>query len=364
MAPKHLIVCCDGTWQKINVTYPTNVAKMKFAFDAVKKPDQHVFYDSGVGTANFFAKWFGGAFGWGLNKNIKDCYRYLCKNYAPGDHLYLFGFSRGAYTVRSLGGLLYKCGILKKAKGRLIDSAMDLYRDRTDHPDDPGAVAFRKNYSFADPETDNRPRITFLGCWDTVGSLGVPDLTPKLKLDKKINAKYKFHDTKLSRIIRCARHAVAIDERRKVFDVTPMTLSDGAREAGTDLEQHWFTGDHGCIGGGDKAKEPLSDITLFWMMQELSKLKEKTGITFDETKIPDKNRLNYRAAFDNNIEFIYKAAGEMDRTFTDNFNELFWSVKARLKEDLSYKPGALRTTFNVALAEWTGEKQEALVVGV
>ena len=363
MANKKLIICSDGTWQKINVTYPTNVAKIKEAIEAANSPDQQVFYDPGVGTRNRIAKLFGGAFGWGLKKNIKDCYRFLCNNYKQGNSIYLFGFSRGAYTVRSLAGLIYKCGLLKKGRNKLINRAMRLYRDRDTHPDDSKAVAFRKKYSHSNPETDNRPLITFLGCWDTVGALGVPDISPKFTLDKKINRKYKFHDTKLSNIIQHARHAVAIDERRKVFDVTPMTQSNGARERGTDLKQVWFTGDHGCIGGGEKVKEPLSDIALYWMMQELLSLKAVPGLSLDESKIPNKDELKYMTSFDNSIDSIFKATGEIDRNVTTDFLELYWSVKARLKKDLNYN-ALVREMFRTDIAGWTMEPDDVAVAHV
>lgn len=364
MAKKKLIVCSDGTWQKINVTYPTNVAKMKTAIEAFKNPDQRVFYDPGVGTRNRIAKLFGGAFGWGLNKNIKDCYRFLCNNFEQESGIYLFGFSRGAYTVRSLVGLLYKCGLLTKGHKKLINKAMRLYRDRDIHPDDRKAVAFRKKYSHSNPETGNRPFITFLGCWDTVGALGVPDISPKLTLDKRINRKYKFHDTKLSNIVRHARHAIAIDERRKVFDVTLMTPSDSARKQGTDLKQIWFVGDHGCIGGGDKVKEPLSDIPFFWMAQELLNLKEESTLLLDKSKIPSRDNLNYTASFDNTVDSIYTVTGEIDRKVTTDFEELHWSVKARLKEVSKYNPSLIRELFKRDIAGWKRESDDVGVVNV
>lgn len=361
MAQKHLVVCSDGTWQKINVTYPTNVAKIKSAIEATNTSGQRVFYDSGVGTSNIFSKIMGGIFGWGLRKNVKDCYRFLCKNYEPGDAIYLFGFSRGAYTARSLGGMIYKCGLVKTGKRRLIRKAMKLYRKRDIHPDDPEAKEFRASFSHTNKDTDNRPMITFLGCWDTVGSLGVPDLNPRLKLDEKINRKYKFHDTKLSRIIKHARHAVAIDERRKVFDVTPMTLSNSA-QGKTDLKQLWFSGDHGCIGGGDKVKEPLSDITFNWMAEELLSLNEESPLSFDIGKVPTRENINFNAPFDNSVKKIYKRLGEIERKVPNDFEKLHWSVKARLKEDQTYNPSSIRAVFETVIPKWKLRRGGAAVV--
>jgi uncharacterized protein (DUF2235 family) len=303
----------------------------------------------------------GGMLGWGLKKNVRDCYRFLSKNYEPGDAIWLFGFSRGAYTVRSLGGMLYKCGLVKTGKRRHVRKAMKLYSKRNIHPDDPEALTFRDTYSHANKETGNRPMITFLGCWDTVGALGVPDLNPRLKFDEKINRKYKFHNTKLSSIIKYARHAVAIDERRKVFDVTPMTLSTGA-QGKTDLKQIWFTGDHGCVGGGEEVKEPLSDITLNWMVEELISINEEEPLSIDISKVPRRDSVDYKAPFDNSMKKFYKRMGEIDRKVPDDFDKLHWSVKARLKEDLSYNPASIRVVFETVIPQWKLKHEGAVVV--
>jgi uncharacterized protein (DUF2235 family) len=361
MAFKRLIICCDGTWQKINVTYPTNVVKIKSAVEAVNHRDQVVFYDPGVGTSNWFLKILGGMFGWGLFKNVKECYEFLCRNWEHGDEIYLFGFSRGAFTVRSVAGLLYKCGIVKNYNKMIIRKVFRLYKNRYIHPDHSSAVNFRKKYSHQNGENSDRPVINFLGCWDTVGALGIPDLSSRFNIDKLINRKFEFHDTKLSDIIQHVRHAVAIDEHRKVFDFTPMKLSDSALSRGTDLNQIWFIGDHGCIGGGEKEKEPFSDITLNWMMRELQKLDSKLGIVFDPSKIPTVEVSNYMAPFQNDIKGIYKIAGEIDRAIPNEFNKLHWTVKERLKEDNSYNPPHLRTTFQSFLKRVRSEKEETLV---
>ncbi|MBV8886356.1 MAG: DUF2235 domain-containing protein, partial [Chroococcidiopsidaceae cyanobacterium CP_BM_RX_35] len=106
---KRLVVCCDGTWQALNSPYPTNVVKIAQAVKPITTNNilQTVFYDQGVGTGDEFDKITGGVFGWGIDKVIQDAYRFLSLNYVAGDEIYLFGFSRGAYTVRSLAGLIY-----------------------------------------------------------------------------------------------------------------------------------------------------------------------------------------------------------------------------------------------------------------
>ena len=117
---KRLIVCCDGTWQKLSSRYPTNVVKMAQAIkpQATGNILQIIFYDEGVGTGDKADRIFGGALGWGIDKNIQDAYRFLCLNYEQGDEIYLYGFSRGAYTVRSLAGLIYCSGLLARNKIR------------------------------------------------------------------------------------------------------------------------------------------------------------------------------------------------------------------------------------------------------
>ncbi|MEO0835699.1 MAG: DUF2235 domain-containing protein, partial [Cyanobacteria bacterium J06642_3] len=205
---KRLIVCCDGTWQKLDSKYPTNVVKIAQAIKPRGRGDipQIVFYDEGVGTGDVLDGLFGGAFGWGIDQNIQDAYRFLSLNYEDGDEIYLYGFSRGAYTVRSLAGLIKCCGLLKRNQIRLAGRAYALYRDEDIKPKSREAIDFRQQYSHVNDQNDN-VRIKLLGCWDTVGALGIPDQVPWLNIDKFINKKYQFHDTFLSSIIDNARHA-------------------------------------------------------------------------------------------------------------------------------------------------------------
>ena len=132
---KRLVLCCDGTWnsadqERNGVPAPTNVVKLAYR---VAKRDgatlQVIYYDQGVGTGNFFDRLTGGAFGDGVEANICDAYRFLIGNYDPGDEIYLFGFSRGAYTVRSIGGMIRKCGILARPCVKHYHAAIELYRD-------------------------------------------------------------------------------------------------------------------------------------------------------------------------------------------------------------------------------------------
>jgi uncharacterized protein (DUF2235 family) len=206
---KRLIICADGTWNNKGQGFPGNVIKISEIINPLASDgtQQIVFYEKGLGT-NWYDKLPGGAFGWGIDQNIQNAYRFLCLNYVAGDEVYLFGFSRGAYTVRSLGGMISIAGLLPTDKTELIASAYDIYRIQNDQERANAAAVFRQaHHSQPIP-------ITVLGCWDTVGALGVPNILPGVPIDGWINEKYRFHNVELSRLIQHALHAVAIDERR------------------------------------------------------------------------------------------------------------------------------------------------------
>jgi len=250
---KRIVICCDGTWQRplqnwVGEASPTNVVRMA-ARVAKRDGDtpQIIYYDQGVGTGDLFDAIAGGLVGAGLDQNIFEAYRFLVANYLPGDELYLFGFSRGAYTVRSLAGMIRKCGIVRRDRVLNEGTAIDLYRDEQ-KPDDPGPCAYRRDSSI----TGSEPvPIKFIGVWDTVGALGIPGSTSK---------RYAFHDTKLSGTVEHAYQALAVDERRKAF--TPTIWTSARKDQ--KLEQVWFCGSHSDVGGGIASKG-LPAITLEWM---------------------------------------------------------------------------------------------------
>jgi uncharacterized protein (DUF2235 family) len=265
--PKRLIVCCDGTWNTADQAIaghpsPTNVTKLalSIADEDSAGGRQRVYYHSGVGTSRW-ERLSGGAFGVGLSRNVVDAYRFLIDNYEPGDLLYFFGFSRGAFTARSLAGLVRNCGILRRENAGRIDEAWALYRSSADTPNGVASTLFRGAYSY-------EPRIHFIGVWDTVGALGIPVLGPRwLKpIATRLNRRWEFHDTKLSTRVNGAFHALAIDERRAAFAPTLWHQQPGAdrQEPNQELKQVWFTGVHCDIGGG-YPDTSLSDIALLWM---------------------------------------------------------------------------------------------------
>ncbi|WP_169568170.1 DUF2235 domain-containing protein [Sneathiella limimaris] len=254
---KRIVVFADGTWNSPEEEGVTNVLMMARSVKPVADDGskQVVFYDWGVGTDR--KKLMGGVSGEGIDKNIQDCYRFIVHNYDPGDELFFFGFSRGAYTVRSLTGFIRNCGLLKREHAIRIPEAYALYRKRTksSHPDEDMAKQFRADYSVA-----NKTPVKFVGAWDTVGALGIP--VPFWgTLGKK---EFLFHDTSPSGIIRHLRHAMSIDEDREDFQVTRFDLKPNST---IDLKEVWFPGVHSDVGGGYKV-HGLSDAACKWMKGE------------------------------------------------------------------------------------------------
>lgn len=267
---KRIVICADGTWNRpeedLEKDFPTNVLKVARGIAPVGGDgvEQVVFYDWGIGS--YYDRVKGGAFGEGINKNIMDAYRFIVQNYDKDDELYFMGFSRGAYTVRSLSGFIYNCGILKRRHANRIQHAFDVYKDRDIHPDDAYSVEFRRKYS-----VEKTTKIKYVGVWDTVGSLGVP-----ISVFGFLNEKHLFHDTKIGPNIECARHALAIDERRDDFQPTIWK-----QKRAMDLKQVWFAGVHCDVGGGYKPgpkKESLADIPLKWIVDEA----HKQGLGFEK----------------------------------------------------------------------------------
>jgi uncharacterized protein (DUF2235 family) len=327
---RRLIICCDGTWQDPAQVYPTNVMKI---VQAIKPKDnngieQVVYYDEGLGAKqidtkysliDMLIKYGGGALGLGIDHRIQDAYRFLCMNYEPDDEVYLVGFSRGAYLVRCLAGLIYNCGLLHREFVRKIPKAYELYREKQNPdnaPNGKNAVDFRNQYGRQVP-------IKALCCWDTVASLGLPDLIPGLTLNERFNERYRFFDSTVNRTIEKAIHAVAIDEIRKVFDVTLMESSKNAPV--TQVTQVWFPGGHGCVGGGSKEERGLSDGALLWMMEQV----EKLGLVLDKTLVEDGINPNHKAYFDNTPKFPFNIPSPIIRKVTGSFSDLHESVKKR-----------------------------------
>jgi len=270
---KRVIVCCDGTWNDAdNQSTDTNVFRIAHAIHATQHTGgvlQIVLYLRGVGTSGLsIERLIEGATGLGVDDNIRSAYMFIAQNYVPEDEIFLFGFSRGAYTARSLAGLINACGILKRQKLLDLPNAWTYYR--SDPPHSPQDFLSKVK---TDSHTD--ARIKFLGVWDTVGALGVPGGLFSADDAKK----FAFHDTGPCAVVKHGCHALAIDEHR--HDLVPTFWTEPA-PAGVVIEQVWFAGAHADVGGGYVTRT-LADIPLVWM----AKKAEHEGLALDWTCLPN-----------------------------------------------------------------------------
>jgi uncharacterized protein (DUF2235 family) len=325
---KRIVICADGTWnrpeQNLKEDFPTNVLKLARAVDPVGKDNvpQQVFYDWGVGS--YYEKIQGGMTGKGLQKNIMDDYRYIVQNYSPGDELYLFGFSRGAYTIRCLCGLINNCGIVRRPDAKLIQAAFNHYKKNGPAfaPEGKESVNFREKHSHESRE------IKFVGAWDTVGAMGIPISFLGMFEDKD-----EFYDTKLGKNIRIARHAMAIDEHRSDFEPTIWLPRDNM-----DLKQVWFAGAHSDIGGNykpDKNGSLLADNAMEWMIKEA----EKADLSI-ETYLKDSLKPDPLAKLHNSRRTFYRIKKKFYRTIDHGKGRVLIheSVKLRWDQDEKYRP--------------------------
>lgn len=270
---KRIVICCDGTWQRLYGASLTNVALTARATASrdAQGNAQIVYYSAGVGASLDRLSLWQGMTGADLDDNLLEAWLFINLNYEPGDQLFLFGFSRGAYTVRSLAGLLRKIGILRREHVDKSRAALDLYRNREIGADDVETERFRTAHCiawprlampFTTPPVDLR--IRYVGIWDTVGALGIPRILP---VSIGLNERYHFHDTALSRSVEQARHAVAIDERRAAFAPTLWSNVEQFNPPGAPprVLQMWFPGDHGGVGGG--LMRGLSNCALLWVLE-------------------------------------------------------------------------------------------------
>ncbi len=347
---KRLVICCDGTWNRADQEHngapcPTNVVKLALR---VAKRDgavpQIIYYDQGVGTGNSLDRITGGAFGEGLEENIFEAYRFLVGNYEVEDEIFIFGFSRGAFTARSLGGMIRKCGILNRTASSRYREAVELYRNPS-HPDEREACTFRDSSSVYGKE---QIKIRMIGVWDTVGSLGIP-LRGLRFLTKQ---KHQFHDTELSSSVEHGYHALAIDEYRPPFEPALWAAKPKENQI---VEQVWFAGAHSDIGGGYPAAG-LSDVALKWMIAKASGV----GLAFDaavDSAYPLQSEAegtphNSKTGLYRLTRRFVRAIGvanASDGTPTgelDPTQALHTSVRERWDQDSSYRPQGLRDYFD------------------
>ncbi|KAK4237622.1 hypothetical protein C8A03DRAFT_15863 [Achaetomium macrosporum] len=292
--PKRLIVCCDGTWMDSlgakGSESPSNVTRISRVFCRTCSDGTHqvINYFAGVGTANALDRFTGGAFGMGLDRDICEVYNFICMNYVDGDDIILIGFSRGAFTARSVADMIGSVGLLTPQGLDHFYAIFDDYEKMGStrrHADEyliPGLPEYDGSHGQAKIEWEGRRmqkykqglremkytrdmyhdgvteiRIKALAVWDTVGTLGIPP-APVIGVEN-------------------AFQALALDEPRYAFRPSLWERIPGST---TNLKQVWFPGNHGNVGGGWYDQQ-ISDITLAWMCDQLSTL----GVEFNFTRM-------------------------------------------------------------------------------
>lgn len=279
---KRIVLLSDGTGNAAGKVWRTNVWRTFQSLD-LKTSDQIAIYDDGVGTSSFKPlAILGGVFGWGLKRNVLNLYKFLCRNYRDGDKIYAFGFSRGAFTIRIVIGLVLNQGLVKFANETELDKkARAAYRAYR-HDKYPGwnlqypfrLAQFLLDKRFYTPCERTVDSIEFVGVWDTVAAYGLP----VDEMTRGVNDwlwPLELPNTEFNKKIVKARHALAIDDERATFhpvlwdeDKTNTEPSGAARvTSGEQLLQVWFTGVHSNVGGG-YPDDSLANISLAWMMAE------------------------------------------------------------------------------------------------
>lgn len=272
--PRNLVVCCDGTSNEIGKQL-SNVFKLYRVLN--KGAEQIAYYNPGIGTVrmpNAWGKWrqtfragFEMATGKGLDRDVLDAYCFLCRHYRPGDRIYLFGFSRGAYTARVVAGMIYLIGLLREHQVNFAGYALRAYKGSKEADD------FELAKSFSRSVTGQCVPIHFLGLWDTVASVIVPggQLLSGLELER-------LPYTASNPGVKVFRQAIAIDEFRRLFRIErweePQAFkynpfSQAKSFPDQDIKQVWFAGCHSDVGGGFiEEASALAKFPLKWMIAE------------------------------------------------------------------------------------------------
>jgi uncharacterized protein (DUF2235 family) len=294
---KNICIFSDGTGQGGSATSSTNtnVFRLYNACSGSDSGHQVCFYDPGLGArmdgAKAWTRWIhdtlGKATGLGISQNIKDCYSAILEHYDPGDRIFLFGFSRGAYTVRSLGGVLKLCGIpqvgadgvsprtSKSVRSALVEEAVEKVYKRYGATDEARQKRVSLGAAFKAKYRSTRASPHFIGVWDTVRALGLPGTS------SLVGWRHAFHDASLDRDVPYARHALSIDENREVFEPVIWEVSPQDIESGR-VKQVWFAGVHSDVGGAYGDDRLLGDLSLEWMIGELNAIPEPLAIDMEK----------------------------------------------------------------------------------
>ncbi len=348
---RHLVIGTDGTWNRPDQhdggrQVPSNVVRILRAVDEhCRDIAQIKYYDTGVGTGGLLDRALGGVIGFGLMRNMCEAWRWLIENHERGDRLFLFGFSRGAYTARSLAGLLGLCGIPRcdpDDAGRVIREGVRIYRTRDPERRRRLADAFRVTHAAWPGD------VHFLGVWDTVGALGLPTRGP---LGRWTRRRQGFHDVSLGAHVTHAFHALAIDERRHPF--LP-TLWRGKKPDGVErVVQCWFPGVHSNVGGG-YVDAGLADRALLWMIHRA----EEAGLRFNRRYIEKRIDPNWFGEIRDSLSPAYRLLGSRMRRIgtRDAPGEcLHFSALERWRSPTAPEPmpANVRAALTDGIAVWT-----------
>lgn len=319
---KNVVVCCDGTGNE----FGRNNTNVVLTYTLVPKGNGQVaYYDPGVGTGGWEYEEGGPlrakgdqATGHGLQKNVEDAYRYLMAQYDPGDKVFLFGFSRGAFTARSLAGMLHKCGLLQRDANNLVEYAAKVYNTEGN---DGTAAEFRKAFGRDCP-------VHFVGVWDTVESL-------------VMNAGKRFHDATLNPEVAHGYHALAIDERRK--DFPPSLWDEAAAQPGQTIGQVWFAGVH-CDVGGWYDERGLSNTALHWMLGKA----QRCGLEVNQEELAKHRQDPHDEAHESYAGF-WRMRGSERRAIPEGA-KIHVSVQERMQEAAhAYRPENLPAAYEFVM---------------
>jgi uncharacterized protein (DUF2235 family) len=296
--PKNIVICCDGTGNEINTTI-SNVLKLYRVLE--KSDDQRVYYNPGVGTIGEQNAWerfkqntkavLGLATGYGLDHDVLGAYRFLCETYQSGDRVWLFGFSRGAYTVRVLAAFVHVMGLLRPDQLNLAGYALSAYKKASSDKqasdgDSQHHTLLEEAWHFSQVAGGYPVPIEFIGVWDTVASVIVP------RQDGFLFLFYlqMLYFTRTNPSVKKFRQAMSIDERRRMFRLNRWIDPQGCRSniydpktaTPQDIRQVWFAGVHSDVGGGyPEAQSGLSKFPLLWMIDEA----QKAGLRVDDAMV-------------------------------------------------------------------------------
>lgn len=281
--PKNIILCSDGTGNAGGMGFNTNVWRIFTAVNtqSPSSVEQVAFYDDGVGSQDYkILRAIGGIFGWGISLNLCQLYAFLMQHYEPGDRIFLFGFSRGAFTIRTLGNMIRYCGVadpaglsvngIRERAGEALQAYKLRRTERCAGPNADGSdelVAFKTNHGLfnGEPQPSKDIPIEFIGVWDTVEALGLPVEEMKHGLYYWFRLQFRDGENDMHPRIRHAYHALSIDDERLTF--SPTLWDESFCADGQTVEQVWFPGMHANVGGG-YAKDQLSLVPLNWMMKK------------------------------------------------------------------------------------------------